>query len=267
MKSKDEFYIGWQDQETKGYRRVFLLFFGLAILVILGFAILFTSAERGFINSYFDYGNLTEMEGQLVLEPFPGLRTAQGGQVVTVPLVGFGKFGAESAIAGLHEKLKGELGAFKVKIRGTVFEYRGKKWMELTEGPNSLISFTKHSETPRRIAALGTKTFAGEIIDPKCFFGVMNPATKAVHRSCAIRCISGGVPAILGIRENGEFVDYYFLVDQNQQKVGKEILPYVGIPMAIKGEVSHFDDWKTLTWTAANSTALALNPSALAWCE
>ena len=48
--------------------------------------------------------------------------------------------------------------------------------------------------------SLGKQTFVGEIVDSKCFLGVMNPGRLTPHRACAIRCISGGVPPVLLVR-------------------------------------------------------------------
>lgn len=39
-------------------------------------------------------------------------------------------------------------------------------------------------------------TLEDEIIDPKCYFGVI-PGKGKIHRSCAIRCISDGIPPVL----------------------------------------------------------------------
>jgi hypothetical protein len=54
---------------------------------------------------------------------------------------------------------------------------------------------------------LGEGRFVGELVDSKCFFGVMRPATGKVHRACAIRCLSGGVPPGLLVHDrNGDGV-------------------------------------------------------------
>jgi hypothetical protein len=39
----------------------------------------------------------------------------------------------------------------------------------------------------------------GELVDTKCWLGVMRPATGKVHRACAARCLAGGVPPGLWI--------------------------------------------------------------------
>jgi hypothetical protein len=38
------------------------------------------------------------------------------------------------------------------------------------------------------------ESLLGEIVDSKCFLGVMKPGEGKPHRSCATRCLSGGVP-------------------------------------------------------------------------
>ncbi|MEM9326779.1 MAG: hypothetical protein AAGA85_14030 [Bacteroidota bacterium] len=254
MKS-DEFYIGWQDKEPPGYRRAFFRFFALAFTLMLAFAILFVVAERGFVDSYFDYGHLTEMKGRLVLEPVPALITEEHGMKKTVPLVGFGKFGAEPVVKHFQGQVGGDLSAYEVVLRGTIFRYQDKVWMELTEGEQSVLSYKRGAPLKRQIAQAGAIQLLGEIVDPKCFFGVMNPGSEAVHRSCAIRCISGGVPPLLALRENGEFTDYYFLTDDQLRGIHNQVLPYVGLPMQLSGEVVLYDDWKVLKIDDASLTA------------
>ena len=133
-----------------------------------------------------------------------------------------------------------------VTLRGMLTHYQGKYLMELTEGENSLVSAGEQVMLDREIEMKGALTLKGEIVDPKCFFGVMNPAFKAVHRSCAIRCISGGMPPLLAIREGGAFVDYYFLHGQNMESIAGELMPYIGVPVEVSGQVATYDDWKSM---------------------
>ena len=257
---QDEFYIGWQDEAPTSFKKIRTLFFSMAILLLLGFAWFFARAEVGFIDSYFDYGNLTEVKGRLVTEPVPALLTMVSGQIKTVPLVGFGKFGAGPVLESFKAKLGPDLSQHEVVIRGTLFYYKDKQWMELTEGSESLVSFSQATSLIREVAEGGTVTLSGEIVDPKCFFGVMNPATKAVHRSCARRCISGGIVPVLAIREAGQFVDYYLLQDGGSGDIFQDILPYVGVPVTITGAVKQYDDWKVLTINHPSLTQIAVHP-------
>jgi hypothetical protein len=66
-----------------------------------------------------------------------------------------------------------------------------------------------------RAEAIGPVDLTGEIVDTKCYLGVMRPAVGKVHRACAARCLSGGVPPGLLVRDaTGETVAY-MLVGQD----------------------------------------------------
>ena len=59
---------------------------------------------------------------------------------------------------------------------------------------------------------LGEHTLRGEIVDIKCYLGVMKPAHGKPHRSCAARCISGGIPPVLMVKDRDGDTNYLLLV-------------------------------------------------------
>ena len=94
----------------------------------------------------------------------------------------------------------------------------------------------------------------------------MKPATRSVHRSCARRCISGGIVPVLAIRENGKFVDY-FLLQAGDPNFHQTILPYVGLPVDISGQVTAYDDWKVLNIEETSITTLEVKTDpTITWC-
>ena len=105
---KDDFYIGWSNENPPTYSKVARRFFALSLLFLLGVSVLFSFSERGYIDSYFEYGTLTELSGQIVTEPIVGLRVVEDGEIKTIPLVGFGKFGAEESIQQMEKEIKGK---------------------------------------------------------------------------------------------------------------------------------------------------------------
>ena len=250
--NKDEFYIGWQDEPTNShkYKQGRRLFFSVSLLLILLFGVVYLSVENKFVDNYYGYGYLITMEGVVVEYPVFGLRTKIEGKEETVPLVGFGKFDALPVLTTIKERAQGmgtPLANLKVTLKGTILTYQNKTWMELTEGNESIISMEKGTQSyVQNIVTLNTQTISGEIVDPKCFFGAMNPAYSKIHRSCAIRCISGGIPPVLAIREQGVFTDYYFVVDQAGQPLNQSILQYVGMPLTLSGSIEQVDDWKLI---------------------
>jgi hypothetical protein len=85
--------------------------------------------------------------------------------------------------------------------------------------------------------SLGEHTFIGEIVDSKCFLGVMNPGQLKPHRACAVRCISGGVPPVLLVRETNGTARYLVLVSRDGKPVNKQVLNIVAEPVGIRGEL------------------------------
>jgi len=248
MKEQDEFYIGWQDDASNSFKNRRKTFFLTGLIAFVLFALGYLFMENKFVDSYFDYGNLTELEGTIVEYPVFGLRTEIDGKAVTVPLVGFGKFDALPVLEAIKERANGRLlSSLIVSLKGTTLTYQDKTWMELTEGDESIISIDDSKDIYSQVLnKLGQQSIAGEIVDPKCFFGVMNPAYNKIHRSCAIRCISGGIPPVLAVRENGIFTDYYFVTDEKGAPINKEILQFVGIPITVSGAVQQVDDWNVI---------------------
>ena len=242
---KDDFYVGWSDEVPKSYAVKARLFFVVALLSVVGAGSLYVTNQRGYIDSVYEYGTIREYSGYLVKDPIWGLRVEEDGMIKTIPLVGFGKMGPKSTLSKMMETHDLKEGTM-VTLRGMVFHYQDKYWMELTEKENSLVSTGDQTMLNRQISMAGFMELEGEIVDPKCFFGVMNPADKAVHRSCAIRCISGGMPPVLAIREDGKFVDYYFLHGKEMESIVAQLIPYVGIPVKVSGQVATYDDWKSL---------------------
>ncbi len=245
--NEEEFYIGWQDKAGVSYKSIRKKFFIFCCMLLVLFSALYLFVEKNFISSYFDYGNFTELKGTVVEYPVFGLKTVIDDQQVTVPLVGFGKFDANPVLSSLKQQIGGQdLSGYTITLKGTIIQYKNKRWMELTEGDNSIISVDKSIPITQEIVDIGQRTVNGEIVDPKCFFGVMNPAYGKIHKSCAIRCISGGIPPILAVKEGDEYIDYYFLTDQEGFKVNKEVLSVVGEPVRISGYAQSVDDWKVL---------------------
>jgi hypothetical protein len=104
------------------------------------------------------------------------------------------------------------------------------EWIQANEKSSTLLAALP-------IVALGKQTLVGEIVDSKCFLGVMNPGQLTPHRACAIRCISGGVPPVLLVRQKDSPAIYLLLVSADGEPVNKQVLEMVAVPVEITGEV------------------------------
>ena len=94
--------------------------------------------------------------------------------------------------------------------------------------------------------SLGRQTLVGEIVDSKCYLGVMNPGQLLPHRACAILCISGGIPPVLLVRQKIGPAIYLLLVSADGQPVNQQVLDLVAEPVQITGEVERQGDWLIL---------------------
>ena len=84
-----------------------------------------------------------------------------------------------------------------------------------------------------RETSLGAVQFTGEIVDSKCYFGVMNPGNGKVHRDCAARCISGGIPPAFLVRDAAGRTQTLLLGIWR-----REWLDHVAEPVTIRGRLA-----------------------------
>ncbi len=72
-------------------------------------------------------------------------------------------------------------------------------------------------------------------MDSKCYLGVMNPGQGKVHRDCAARCLSGGIPPIF-VSTSGH--EQFLLVGLDGRTLGRDALrEFVAEPITIRGEL------------------------------
>jgi hypothetical protein len=136
---------------------------------------------------------------------------------------------------GLDREKLSALDGKNVSLSGTLI-YRGNQTM-VEALPDSIKAAdgTRMADTPHQ--NLGRQTFTGEIVDSKCFLGVMNPGQLLPHRACAIRCISGGIPPVLLVRQTNGAAIYLLLVSADGKPVNQQVLDLVAEPVQITGEV------------------------------
>lgn len=199
--------------------------------------------QGGFLPSLFEFGHEREFVGFLSEKPVPALvlirpgDTAHCGATSTYPLVDQGKHGAVKAIAGLDGR--------HVRLRGTLIHLDGNTWIELANDdihPIGEPDAPSDSAREATVESLGMHRLEGEIVDSKCHYGVMNPGSGEVHRACAVRCISGGIPPSFLIRDGDGRRATLLLVDRSGRGISREVLTWVGRPVSIEGEVVRHRD-------------------------
>jgi len=232
----DEFYIGWEAKAAPGIGKTVRKAVVVVLILALLAPVVLAVSQRMIGTSVFEWGNHKSFSGILQSTPYPHLLVPRPGNAdglsrySTYYLVAPWKFGLDrEAVAPLDGK--------SVMLKGTLI-YRGNQTMIETK-PEWIEANTNNSAPAAvpQAMALGKQTFVGEIVDSKCFLGVMNPGQLTPHRACAIRCISGGVPPVLLVRQKDGPAIYLLLVSADGKPVNKQVLDLVAEPLEITGEV------------------------------
>lgn len=223
--NQDEFYIGYLPHAPRGLaklvRRVIAALLGIVVLV----AILLAVGQQRLPLSVFEFQQERAYTGIIRATPYPALLVQADGKLTQYLLVAPGKQRAEVAA------FDGQT----VKLRGALIQRDGTQMLELV--PDSLMATTAAVIPLPAKAEHGTFTLVGEIVDSKCYLGVMNPGQTKPHRECAVRCISGGIPPIFVARDAQENELKLLLTDAQGAPVNQAVLDMVAEPIEISGRI------------------------------
>ena len=231
----DEFYIGWETKAGSGIRKAARKVSILLLVLALLAPVVLAMSQRLIGSSVFEWGTQKTFSGILQTQPYPHLLVPRPGQTSSASsfssysLVAPWKFGLDTGVLAL-------LDGKAVTVKGTLI-YRGNQTMVETKADWIQVNEKTSTASPPQAVSLGRQTLIGEIVDSKCFLGVMNPGQLAPHRACAIRCISGGVPPVLLVRQKDGSASYLLLVSDKGKPVNKQVLDLVAEPVEITGEV------------------------------
>ena len=183
--SDEEFYIGYESGMPPRMRRIVRLAIACASVAALASAVVFVGLQRVLAESTFEFGQVRSFAGYLELAPVPVLHVLHGDGATPHWLVAPGKFGAAAAI--------GDASGGWVTLDGTLVAR--ESWRMIEVRPGSARPLLSSAPPPMPVGAPVRRTVVrGEIVDSKCFLGVMNPGEGTAHRDCAVRCLSGGIP-------------------------------------------------------------------------
>ena len=229
----DEFYVGYSPKAPPVLGRTMA---GVACgIVVAGLAVggLLLSGQSPFAAASFEYGEYREYSGIIEEWPYPVLRSGNGNFL----LVGPGKHGLP-AVRGWQAR--------SVRLKGSLIERGGDRMLEVL--PESIAEIAQAAVSPAdKPISLGKVTLRGEIVDGKCYLGVMNPGSGKVHRDCAVRCISGGAPAAFAVRDAGGQPRFLLLAGKDGRALNREVLSFVGEPLEIAGELKRSGSTLVLT--------------------
>jgi hypothetical protein len=232
------FYVGYQKKmspELAAFLRPLVI--GLLGAVALAAAVL-VAEQRPFDASVFEFGKTRDFQGIVSAQPYPSLalvrpgRAGDAGTWSRYLLVARGKHGAQDLVRDSDGK--------SVALRGSLIHRDNQAMIEIE--PGSVRVLENGDVAPTETTVLGRYTLVGEIVDSKCFYGVMKPGHLKTHRACAVRCISGGITPVFLVRDAEGSALHFVLVGADGRPVNQEVLGMVAEPLEITGAVERQDD-------------------------
>lgn len=225
------FYVGYEPEAEPALARRTRLATVTLSLVAGGVMVTLALAQAPFAPATFEYGRPRTVLGRLSAFPYPSLDVTEGTRVSRYLLAGAGKHGAAALAAPLDGRA--------VRVLGSLIRRGNRSMLEVVSiQPSQSEAAVAGSEH----ASLGRFTLTGEIVDAKCWLGVMNPGEGKTHLGCAVRCLSGGLPPLLVLRDSSGAEQHLVLTDASGGPMPRSVLPRVGRPVSVSGTVRREGD-------------------------
>jgi hypothetical protein len=227
-----DFYVGYAPAAPKRLGKWTKRTVITLVLATVAIGAFLVYDQPHFAASRFEYGVTREYQGVISERPYPILRTADASFLLVAP----GKHGLSQATAGRN--------GTTVRLSGSLIERERDRMLEVL--PASLrIAASLVIKEPEPIA-LGAVKLLGEIVDTKCYLGVMNPGEGKVHRDCAARCISGGAPPAFAALDASGRAEILLLVGTDWRPLNREVVSFVAEPLEIPGELVRLGSYLVL---------------------
>src|SRR5581483_5422548 len=160
----DEFYIGWMSNAPRSFASTIKKYLLVVLPTIIALGVLLALSQKKFGTGNFEFGTLTQVKGIYSNIPVPNIKVVDGKDIwgnenyITVPLIGYGKFGADGIIADLEKQKQTSLQGKEVILKGTLLYNDGKLLMQIDESDKPLINVgeNKNSEVAPTKKELGS---------------------------------------------------------------------------------------------------------------
>ena len=86
----------------------------------------------------------------------------------------------------------------------------------------------------------------GEIVDSKCFLGVMVPGSGKTHKECASLCLRGGIPPALYVQDRAGRSSLLLLTGPTGGPIGAPALQAAGEAISLIGSIQRQGGWLVL---------------------
>ena len=204
----------------------------------------------------FEFGHPQRFSGTFVDRPYPALWSDDADHSATpwLLLVAPGKHGADALVRGLAGR--------HVTLAGTRVRRGAHTMIEVD--PASLVA-DDGSTSNVTAAAIQARSFGdhpvkvrGEIVDSKCFLGVMVPGSGKTHKDCASLCLRGGIPPALYVQDRAGRSALLLVTGASGEPIGARALQVAGEAIDMTGVIEQQGGWLVLrtdarTWQPVES--------------
>jgi hypothetical protein len=239
----DEFFIGYEPPMPDRLARFVVTVVIVLIGAIAVWAVTLASGHVPLEGGTFEFGHPRRFAGTVIERPYPALQVDGIDQSETprLILVAPGKHGADELVHGLDGR--------HVTLSGTRIQ-RGTRVMLEIE-PGSIVrdaSEAMLTATATRAEPFddGLITLRGEIVDSKCFLGVMVPGAGKTHKDCASLCLRGGIPPALHVQDRSGQSVVLLLTGLAGESIGARALEVAGEAVDVTGTIERQGGWLVL---------------------
>ena len=239
MSERDDFFIGWEEKVSPPLGS-FVRKITIGVLFLVLVIAVMAAAFQQTIGSGSWNLEVKEFSGVFINSPVPLLVVSdESGD-------DFGVYYLVSEFKhGIPTKMAEENHLHKVTLQGSLIKNDHGQMIEVVAG--SIAEVDGAQTNPLQMTMIADDfTICGEIVDSKCYLGVMNPGIRKPHRACAINCIMGGIPPVLVIESEAGEKDSLLLLGANGEMIDTEILEYVAEPVEVSGSLKEIGPIRAL---------------------
>jgi hypothetical protein len=242
--SNDEFFIGYAPpMPPRLVRFVTRIVIGLACGVF-AWGVIVASGHVPLEGGTFEFGHPQQFAGTIVERPYPALWLDDTDLNATAHLllVAPGKHGADELVHGLNGRHLVLSGTRVRRGTHTMIEVEPAS-LTLGEALASPVATRTPDAAP---SGGGPVTIRGEIVDSKCFLGVMVPGSGKTHTDCASLCLRGGIPPALFVQDHAGDSALMLLTGTSGEAIGARAFQFAGEAVEMTAILQRQGGWLVL---------------------
>jgi len=223
------FYVGYLPLPSP-HKRFVAGLVSLLVVGMIGMGALIASTQRSPGKTAVVSVEMGTWSGTVYNEPYPMMIHDDGSIHL---LMGMGKFSVADTAA--------EFEGLRCEVDGWALDRSNRRAIQLDMSDTALRAVSgKVQPKPIESAASGSIELIGEIVDGKCFLGMMKPGDGKTHKACATLCIEGGLPPMFASASQSESGQLPLVLVDGSTELPSGVLELVGEPVQITGQLSMF---------------------------